>query len=238
MEADAHTTDDFNWEAIETSYRETIAEANRLSAAEDPERTPFASRYKAIEILDKQQDALQQKLGSGYLSNEQSEMVKDWCGVIDTHVGVLHIETEDLPAGEKRLLRALERLPLRENQHCLELLQIYNQLGMVFCNRNDSERADELLKKAEQLYHKWKSSDEVKEKEHLVEIQFTLTLFYLAQLFRINDRLKESSKYLLLTVARQLKMNQYEPEEWSMNTLRPLKILTVIPLLRQRLILL
>ena len=73
-------------------------------------------------------------------------------------MGVIAVETEEPSTGEEHLSRALSVLSGKE---CIPegvwvAIACYNQLGIIWCERDDHEKAHEYLQSARQLFLKYK----------------------------------------------------------------------------------
>ncbi|KAL9642111.1 hypothetical protein ABK040_007117 [Willaertia magna] len=100
----------------------------------------------------------------------------------------------------------------------------YNYLGMIWCNRGDYEKSCTFLKKAEDIHSQFQSTanEDVKEKhKKAMEKCFTMTAFYLAQVYAIMKDVVSSSKYCFFTLKRQLEGGiEFDKYEWVENCLQ------------------
>jgi hypothetical protein len=102
------------------------------------------------------EEKINEKNEPDQILNEEKELcTQDELSIVQYHLGALHIETEDRSSGQLFLEEALQHLQSRENVIPSVVLNIYNQLGILWCNRQDFSRSEEYLQKAENLYKNW-----------------------------------------------------------------------------------
>ena len=99
----------------------------------------------------------------------------------------------------------------------------YNYLGIIWSNRSDFHRALTFLCRSEDIYKFYKESLDTHVKEKVgqrMENSFTLTAFYLAQVFgHFKDEI-QSTNYCYLTLKRQLDSGlEFNKLEWAENCL-------------------
>lgn len=151
-------------------------------------------------------------------------------------LGTIAIDTEELSIGEKHLNNCLSVIENYEKQPEIVLITIsvYNQNGILWSKR-EPEKSKVYLEKAEAFYKNIKndskdiidynelfmknleSHDKVVALEKF-EKNFTLTLYYLAQIYGVLGNALKSSVYCHVTLKRQLEFNDYEPIDWALNT--------------------
>ncbi len=148
-------------------------------------------------------------------------------------MGLNLINTEEVSSGMEWLegcIRLVDALPDKVKTASV-CVQTYNQLGIVWGNRNEQQKALEVLLKAKAVYEshislsppltsgEWlegkSNSQDKREKEF--ENLHTLTLFYLAQVYGNLEQSKISAQYCQNTLSRQLEMQEYDSIEWSLN---------------------
>eukprot|EP01006_Ploeotia_vitrea_P029291 TRINITY_DN61862_c0_g1_i1.p2 TRINITY_DN61862_c0_g1~~TRINITY_DN61862_c0_g1_i1.p2 ORF type:complete len:596 (-),score=73.72 TRINITY_DN61862_c0_g1_i1:2558-4321(-) len=102
------------------------------------------------------------------------------------------------------------------------LMDTYNNLGIIWCNRNEGEKAVVLLEAAEHIYERWMK--EGKDDEQLtkrLENLYTSTAFYLAQVYGQRKETKRASLYVHKTLQIQLlSKKEFDKMEWTSNALR------------------
>ena len=154
--------------------------AAELRKAVDPEKTPFKSKYEAIEIY--------QKLVKDLEALQESEPCdRLWLAllVLQTESASTHVDTEDLASAERSLQQSIELVRSRLKIQFLvqkfnsndeasgevkvfdadskelptELsaiwIQLYNQLGFLKSVKLNFDGAVPFLKEAERLYYVW-----------------------------------------------------------------------------------
>lgn len=152
------------------------------------------------------------------------------------YLGMVAIDTEEVSSGEKHLEKCKEIIEKFENlpEVVLIALNMYNQFGILWSQR-EPEKSKVFLEKAEQLYSSFEASgktpidisdlfepnletyNDTMAFKNMKKI-YTLTLYYLAQIF---GKLKEDFKsavYCHITLQRQLEMDDYEPIDWALNS--------------------
>lgn len=77
---------------------------------------------------------------------------------MESKIGVLHFDTEDVPSAESSLLKSLEILQPRGLANPVELIIVYNHLGIIWSHRNDLPKSEKYLRLAQTFYKQWKSS--------------------------------------------------------------------------------
>ena len=218
-------------------------EATKLSdedSKNDPETEPFKSKYKARELWKDLQSDVQMILQGDSTDEESKLKVQFMKSVLDVKIGINFIETEELASGEDNLNRVLKDLePHKINENACNIYQnALNQLGILWASRNENERAFQYLNKAECLYSEFKhkvGSSPLTIDEHFkpftgvndgavdykrvenFENTYTLTLYYLAQVYTKMGETEKSAKYCHVTLSRQLKTKKYDPFDWALN---------------------
>lgn len=77
---------------------------------------------------------------------------------MESKIGVLHFDTEDVPSAESSLMKSLETLQPRGLVNPTELIIVYNHLGIIWSHRNELSKSEKYFRLAISLYHDWKSS--------------------------------------------------------------------------------
>ena len=208
-----------------------FVEAERLTreSSRDPPEEPHRSLYAARELLR----GLQAKLERCPLERESEEDLAVLRASLLLHLGLNHLNTEEHSDGAEMVeacLRGVEGLPGKVKTACLSL-EAYNQLGILWGNWGEQQKALEFLLKAKAVYEshialpppittsQWlagrEESEELREKEF--EALHTHTLFYLAQVFGHLSQPKQSALYCQQTLCRQMETREYDPLEWSVS---------------------
>ncbi|KAM3625104.1 uncharacterized protein V6R79_006893 [Siganus canaliculatus] len=238
-----------------------------VESRNDPENEPFRSKYKARELLReiycslKSFDAGEGEDDSGGDSGEQGpreppvdgerEDVFDRglsgdspaglraakLGAVEYYLGVNHVDTEELSAGQEHLMNCMKQLE-RCRVSCENVslfIHVRNQLGILWAGRDETEIAKGYLETAESIYQRYMKEDgsppmdmteyfttEEKllthqERTKRFELAYTHTMYYLAQVYKNLSETERAATYCHSTLQRQLQLNQFNPMEWALN---------------------
>ena len=199
----------------------------------DPTETPYESKYQArtklndiIAKLDDLQDSR---------SHCQSLL-----GGLHGQIGIINVDVEEFPEAEKSLKKSVQLLEdVNENQAftTISLLKSLNQLGILWCLRDNYHEAKIFLDKSLNVYNNFKSkpneqlyelSDLFKvskdipspnhaEKEDALELINTHTQYYLAQVHEKMGHASKSAECCRITLSKQLELKAFQPLDWSTN---------------------
>uniref|UniRef100_A0A2K5JZ04 KIF-binding protein n=1 Tax=Colobus angolensis palliatus TaxID=336983 RepID=A0A2K5JZ04_COLAP len=151
--------------------------------------------------------------------------------VIEFHLGVNHIDTEELSAGEEHLVKCLRLLRRYRLSHdCISLyIQAQNNLGILWSEREEIETAQAYLESSEALYTQYMKEvcyifvlwhfnflPEVPTRAEFEKV-YTHNLYYLAQVYQHLEMFEKAAHYCHSTLKRQLEHNAYHPIEWAIN---------------------
>ncbi|KAF5900712.1 KIF1-binding protein, partial [Clarias magur] len=209
------STNSREWRAVCEKFR-LAQDLSEIESRKDPENDPFRSRYKARELLkeiyctvkniESENEDRETNGQSG--ETEDAEAINGGgnkahagdsrvglgaakLGVIDYHLGVNHIETEELSAGEEYLMNCMKLLEeCTDGQPPLDLVDF-------FVLEQDAPSQQERMKRFEMAY--------------------THTLYYLAQVYKNLGQYERAGQYCHSTLQRQLKYSQFLPLEWAIN---------------------
>ncbi|XP_060897893.1 KIF-binding protein [Labrus mixtus] len=238
-----------------------------VESRNDPENDPFRSKYKARELLReiycslKSFEAGEGEEESGGESSErpveeppesgQGEDGLDQAfsrhspgglraaklGAVEYYLGVNHIDTEELPAGQEHLMncmKLLERCRVSSDNVSL-FIHVRNQLGILWAGRDETEMAQGFLETAESVYQRYMKEDGTpptdmteyftteekllthQERTKRFELAYTHTKYYLAQVYKNLGQTERAATYCHSTLQRQLQLNQFSPMEWALN---------------------
>ncbi|XP_074469242.1 KIF-binding protein [Sebastes fasciatus] len=158
-------------------------------------------------------------------------------GAVEYYLGVNHIDTEELSAGQEHLMncmKLLERCGVSTENVSL-LNHVRNQLGILWAERDEMETAQGFLETAESTYQRYMKEDgspptdmteyfttEEKllthqERTKRFELAYTHTMYYLAQVYKNLGENERAATYCHSTLQRQLQLNQFSPMEWALN---------------------
>ena len=242
-----------NW-LNEQGYEKYQEARNHVESAIEDQKEPYKSKYKARDIFKTLQCRLEDIIetydlslessildcSSNYHHHETLPLPSYLVLLINTlnyELAVNFIECEEITTGEDYLKKCLGNLTpfLENNVFATLLLAVYNQLGIIWCNRSSFQEALKHLKLCEDLYIKtikngctspiayteiWKNQEQkfsIQAREDFFENLHTLTLYYLAQVYNNLNQAAISAKYCHQTLSRQMKTKQYNPKEWSLN---------------------
>lgn len=213
--------------------REDFKEAVRLTTKEskdDPPEEPYKSLYAARKLFL----GVREKLDSFcpvHLMEHEDFKVLYACILLE--LGLNYINTEELGKGENNLEACLHQLEgvVSKVKTASVSIQAHNQLGVLWGNRSEQQKALEFLLKAKAVYEshvalpppltdsQWIMGEVEEElnREKKFESCHTLTLFYLAQVYGNLKQPKLSAQYCQTTLSRQLESGEYDPVEWSLN---------------------
>ncbi|CAG9785773.1 unnamed protein product [Diatraea saccharalis] len=229
-------TSEMTEKEIYNDFKENYGKVRKLldeDSKNDPENEPYLSKYKAKEIL------MNMYVNLKKISNPDSNL----CGVkfdamlgtVLLNIGIIDMETEELTSSERVLSEAVELLTANSTKPeiVITLINIYNNLGILWSNRDEPGKAKVFLLSAKELYESFKCTLQMPMPIEniinnagetdvgdfiLLEKAYTLTLYYLAQVFgSLKENLK-SAIYCHVTLRRQLQYADYEPIDWALNS--------------------
>ena len=204
-------------------------EATNLCAIEDPVETPFKSKYAAINVLCAARKQLaglldaheRERASAGSdAAGGDSAAAEDALCALDVRLGGIHIDVEAPHDAQGCLERALAhvtdggkarvRQRLRATAH-----DLYNQLGVLWTNRGEHERAGAYLEEAAEIYASFGAFataasplEPTRDCEayagETAERLYAHTAFYLAQSYGVLGRDEEAAAMCGETLTRQL----------------------------------
>lgn len=216
-----------------------LKEANKLNeedSKEDPDEEPYRSKYKAQEILTEVRDSLKRFSET----SEEDQELKFVSSAIDVILGQIYIDTEELSTGEECLtkcLDVLEKFKLHKDASNIYHV-VLNNLGILWTGRRNNTKALSFLMRAEEIYKEYKelvddspksfeeyivplTEDNQEKLEHsrseYFEKTYTLTLYYIAQVYAKEEEREKASSYCRITLQRQLDAHSYDPADWALN---------------------
>ena len=207
--------------------KEKFQTALDLTTKIDPVGTPYQSKYEAREILDEILTELSE-------FNHSSALV----GGIYVALGIIDLEVEELSKGEVSLLKSIELMcdVEQRDETILQEIKALNQLGILWCLREDYEQALNFLKRASECYQQFVSQEEkihlyetldlftkeetrpaFDEKESALELLNTHTYYYLAQVYEKTGEASKSAECCYITLSKQLELKQFQHLDWATN---------------------
>ncbi|KAK5873843.1 hypothetical protein PBY51_018846 [Eleginops maclovinus] len=158
-------------------------------------------------------------------------------GAVEYYLGVNHVDTEELSAGQEHLMncmKLLERCRVSSENVSL-FIHVRNQLGILWAGRDETETAQGFLETAESIYQRYMKEDGSppfdmtdyfsteenllthQERTKRFELAYTHSMYYLAQVYKNLGETERAATYCHSTLQRQLKLNQFSPMEWALN---------------------
>lgn len=194
---------------LEKEFQDIITRYDKLWEVEDPEETPYKSKYEARALLESALKEVE-KILAGLHDEEEVEKGKEAVAMLHLFLGKNYYYCEEVPTGEMYLNRALEsylRSPLRTTpKPFIRIQDVLNQLGMLWCNRQNHAEGMNFLRRAQIMY--MNQPEEVKKAEgSRIEDNYTLTMFYLAQAYGALQKPALSALFCAKTMSRQLELN-------------------------------
>ena len=195
----------------------------------DPPEEPYKSLYAARKLFLGVREKLESSFPEHFIEHEDYRVL---CACASLELGLNYINTEEIRDGELNLEKCLHQLEgvVSKVKTASVSIQAHNQLGVLWGNRNEEQKALEFLLKAKAVYDshialpppltdsQWMVGEvEESERERQFESCYTLTLFYLAQVYGNLKQPKISAQYCQTTLSRQLRGGVYDPVEWSLN---------------------
>ncbi|XP_041988397.1 KIF-binding protein [Aricia agestis] len=229
-------TTDMSAKEVINDFKENYGRIRKLldeDSKNDPENEPYLSKYKAKDLLNNMREALSKV--ANYDNGLDSVKLDAMLGIVLLNIGIINMETEELSASEQILKEAEELLApnAMKPEIVITIINIQNNLGILWSNRDEPEKAKSFLLKAKELYENFKCTlqmplpieqiihnvgEAVTGDFMLLEKAHTLTLYYLAQVYgSLKENLK-SAIYCHVTLRRQLQYSDYEPIDWALNS--------------------
>ncbi|CAH0561190.1 unnamed protein product [Brassicogethes aeneus] len=213
-----------------TKVMKLIEEDSKL----DPINEPYLSKYAAREILVGMKANIENLLRNYGAGSNEHVKLSAMLGATYLYLGMIALDTDELSAGEKHLKKCntiIEKYYLKP-EVVLVAISMFNQFGIMWSLRKPEE-GKMYLEKGEQLYldYKKESKDPVDISDLFasdleynsemarrnMEKSYTLTLYYLAQIFGVLKDALKSSVYCHVTLQKQIDMDDYDPIDWALN---------------------
>ena len=130
---------------------EKYDQAEALLNITDPETEPYKSKYECRNSLKELISILELHDNNNQASIDHSNAVKSSLYCL---LGCIDIEVQELAQGEKDLQHALNLLKDARKKEFIVLTAVkaYNQLGVLWCIRDDHEKAKSYLDMSQQTY--------------------------------------------------------------------------------------
>ncbi|XP_054468650.1 KIF-binding protein [Anoplopoma fimbria] len=238
-----------------------------VESRNDPENDPFRSKYKAREILREIYCALksfeagegeeesgaesgeerpteppvdgqtEDLFGRGFSGDSPAGLRAAKLGAVEYYLGVNHVDTEELSAGQEHLMNCMKLLEgcSVSSDNVSLFIHVRNQLGILWAGRDETETSQGFLETAESIYQRYMKEDGSpptdmteyftteenllthQERTKRFELAYTHSMYYLAQVYKNLGETERAATYCHSTLQRQLKLNQFSPMEWALN---------------------
>ncbi|EDV21336.1 uncharacterized protein TRIADDRAFT_60261 [Trichoplax adhaerens] len=213
---------------------ETFKEILDLNEKVDAPEEPFKSKYEALELLYR----LRKEVEDFYDDNQEAYPdAKQIAAVLDYHIGVIHLITEDRSTGQRHIKACLEALrPYRlEPDFCLVVMKANSEMGILWCGRSDFAKSQQYLEECDKLYSDYTAdvgNSPYDEKDLLLppelraddvsrhkkfESSYTHALYYLAQVYTKQENDNLAAEYCHKTLSRQLESKDFDSLDWAIN---------------------
>lgn len=219
---------------IVNDFKENYIKIRKLideDSKHDPETEPYLSKYKAKDILLNMWESLKNAMEA---QPDCGVELHAMLGTVLLNLGIVHMETEEPTASEKCFTEAVELLIPNsiKPEVVIILINIYNNLGILWSNRDEPVKAKSFLISAKELYESFKCTmmmplpimhvigmgGETDAGDFMMlEKAHTLTLYYLAQVYGTLKENLKSAVYCHVTLRKQLQYCDYEPIDWALN---------------------
>ncbi|XP_059213595.1 KIF-binding protein [Centropristis striata] len=238
-----------------------------VESRNDPENDPYRSKYKARELLREIYCSLksfeagegeeesggesgdqrppeppvdgqrEDVFARGFSGDSPAGLRAAKLGAVEYYLGVNHVDTEELSAGQEHLMncmKLLERCSVSSENVSL-FIHVRNQLGILWAGWDETETAQGFLETAESIYQRYMKEDGSpptdmteyftteenllthQERTKRFELAYTHSMYYLAQVYKNLGETERAATYCHSTLQRQLKLNQFSPMEWALN---------------------
>lgn len=157
-------------------------------------------------------------------------------GAVYYYLGSISVDVEELSNARKFLDKCKEIIePYKQTPEVVQIAQLmYNQLAILTAE-NEPQDALTHITEAKNVYENFKTTHElavdvsdlfvaniegydVEKAIHNYEKNYTLTLYYLAQIYGVLKDSVKSSVYCHVTLQRQLEYDDYDPIDWALNS--------------------
>ncbi|KAM3876671.1 KIF-binding protein [Diretmus argenteus] len=254
------------WRALCDKFT-TAQNLSDVESRKDPANDPFRSKYKARELLREVYCSLKsfdagegehesggetgeqrpteqpvdgekdEVFGRGFSGDSPAGLRAARLGAVDYLLGVNHVETEELSAGQEHLMSCIKLLEkcTMSSENVSLFIHVRNQLGILWAGREETETAQGFLETAESIYLQYMKEDGSpptdmteyftseenllthQERVKRFELAYTHTMYYLAQVYKNLGEIERAASYCHTTLQRQLQLNQYNPMDWALN---------------------
>ena len=204
------------------NLKKDFLKAEALLSVIDPKETPFQSKYQARKIL---QDVVSKTDDAAIL------------GGLHCLLGIIDVDVEEFSQSETDLLQALSYICEVDNRDKIIIQEVktLNQLGILWCLRDDYEKAKMYLDRSLQSYLQFLKNEDKKclyeladlfessvhpsfeEKEKSLELLNTHTYYYLAQVYEKMGDASKAAECCHITLTKQLELKEFQHLDWATN---------------------
>mmetsp|Transcript_7769 Transcript_7769/g.14662 ORF Transcript_7769/g.14662 Transcript_7769/m.14662 type:complete len:583 (-) Transcript_7769:212-1960(-) len=229
-------------------YAAVLLECAELCAVQDDEAEPFKSREIALELLEDLASQIRERfMGEWSHSNEPrpaNEEVEEKLAVVKHRMGMIAMDCEQSSKGLPLLEEVIITLDQSPDRYLLELQEAHNALGALWCVRAEFQRSKKHLSAAEALYYSSLKRDAERSTSNTAEDElldgdfvysegdgeatlsrtqavlrnYTMTCFYLAQVYGHLGDAARSAEYCATTLNLQLQNPLFDQAEWAQNS--------------------
>ena len=193
---------------LETKFTAAQAEAKRLRSVEDPEETPFESRYEERSVLSELAKQAASNQAAEPAGSDAARRARTVLALAQGQLGRNFMDTEEPGSAQSKLEAAIEGLEGVDSE-AVAHIEALNNLGVVWCNRGEAETALGLLERARAAHTALTArlpadttaaadaagAAALGEGERVrLDDARTLTTFYLAQVYGALGRRSEASE--------------------------------------------
>ena len=203
------------------NLKSDFLKAEALLSVIDPKETPFHSKYQARKIL---QDLVTKTDNVAIL------------GGLHCLLGIIDVDVEEFSQSETDLLTALSYICDVDNRDKIIIQEVktLNQLGILWCLRDDYEKAKMYLDRSLQSYLNFLKESKkclyeladlfepsihpsFEEKENILELLNTHTHYYLAQVYEKMGDGSKAAECCHITLTKQLELKEFQHLDWATN---------------------
>lgn len=190
---------------------DTIVKFEWLSSREDDQSAPFDSKYAARDKLIEERVRICAALGCSAEPPTSESTFPDGpprllglLAIVDSLIGLNFTSTEEYHAGEMYIENGLRWFEKNPSDYTVEYLDSLNQLGAIWSNREEYDKSLGFLNKAESFYKEVAAPAIGTPQHRRIEDAYTLTAFFLAQVYSNQGNAQSSAEYCQLCLQRQL----------------------------------
>lgn len=226
-----------NVEFFYSAFQKQLEEVDRLMGLDADSSKPYEHKYSGRDILN--------SLLKIERLTQTDETARAAQAIIEYMLGVNHFETEEITESNNHYKKSLKRLlslhPRDQGRYINTFQDVLNALGILCCNRGESESGLEYFNQAQALYkgiqslktlsfsHSYKDFLTGRDNFRFIidggvnhqkaEQNYTLTLFYMAQAYAKLGEKEKSAMFCAETMERQIKSGDYDIKDWAVNSI-------------------